>query len=131
MTKLLGDIEATGQKRAPKFALTPVIREKFIALASIRLTAAATAWADFLKAKGTRLHVPQVVLEDLPEFLAKRLELLAKPPPTGVYPESGQIRRSADVTLEKQSLADPVTDEFAAEMSAFVRGLKTGQGKAS
>ena len=125
LAELLAKIEETGKAKVSRFCLIPVARDRFIELArGFGLRAAATAWADFLKAKGDRLHLVAVVTEDLPEFLAKRLELLTKPPTHSVFPASGAIRHSGVEEMRKASEADPVTEEHLDEMEQFLSTLK-------
>jgi hypothetical protein len=125
---LLLNIEATGRLRSKQFALGPTAREGFVKLAEFSTSAAATAWADFLKLKGTKLHIPQVVMHDLPEFLDERLVTLRNPAPTSVFPTSGHIRHSGIEAIRKQAEMDPLTDEHREDMLDFVRNLGRNHG---
>ncbi len=125
---LLLNIEATGRLRSAQFVLGPVAREKFCRLAEISITAAATAWADFLRVKGTKLHVPQVVMFDLPEFVSERIGILEAKAPPSVFTSTGHARFSGMKAIKEQAELDPITDEHREEMLDFVRNLGRKNG---
>ena len=128
LAELLANIEATGKAKASRFALIPPARDGFIDIAKgYGLRAAATAWSDFLKAKGQKLYLVAVVVEDLPEFLAKRLDLLRKTPRT-TFAGSTQIRRAGLREMERQAEVDPVSAHELDELRALALKGKSAAG---